>query len=138
MFEEIVDYFNSRMGRDETLHPIIRQINSIHHQDESRHIAFGREIVAKLHDYICAHEPPDEVRAAEEYVKRYIVASVQSLYNPTVYRDAGLPEPYKLRNDLLADPARLEFDRKTLKRTVDYMSKNKIIPAGDIFSELAS
>lgn len=135
IFEEIVDYFNTRMGRDEELHPIIRKINSIHHQDESRHIVFGREIVRKLHNHICEHEPEDRVRAAEDYVKRYTVASVQSLYNPAVYKDAGLPEPYKMRNELLADPARLERDRKVLKRTTDYLRKNGIIPEGDILGE---
>lgn len=138
IFEEIVDYFNMRMGRDEELHPIIRQINSIHHQDESRHIVFGREIVRKLHDHICEHEPKDKVQAAESYVKQYIVASVQSLYSPSVYTDAGLPEPYKMRNELLADPVRRERDRKLLKRTTDFMQKNRIIPPGDIFSELAN
>ena len=138
IFEEIVDYFNSRMGRDKDLHPIIRQINSIHHQDESRHIVFGREIVRRLHDYICEHEPEDQVRAAENYVKQYTVASVQSLYNPAVYKDAGLPDAYKMRSELLADPVRRECDRKLLKRTTDYLHRHKIIPDGDIFSELAN
>ncbi|HEX9735784.1 MAG TPA: diiron oxygenase [Thermoanaerobaculia bacterium] len=138
IFEEIVDFFNSRMGRDETLDPIIRQVNSIHHQDESRHIVFGREVVKKLHGYICEHESEDQVRAAEKYVKRYIVASIQSLYNPIVYKDAGIPEPYKMRTELLADPARRDVDRKTLRRTTDYMQKNGIIPKGDIFSELSN
>ena len=138
IFEEIVDYFNLRMGKDERLHPIIQQVNRIHHQDESRHIAFGREIVRKLHDYIVEHEPAEKVKEAEEYVRRYLVASVQSLYNPAVYKDAGLPEPYKLRSALLADPARRESDRQILKRTTDYMSRNGIIPAGDIFSDLTN
>ncbi len=138
VFEEIVDYFNVRMGRDQTLHPIIQQVNSIHHQDESRHIAFGREIVVKLHRYICEHETEDRVRAAEEYVKRYIVASIQSLYSPAVYKDAGLPDPYKMRTELLADPARRDVDRRVLKRTTDYMIRNGIIPEGDIFSELTN
>ena len=138
IFEEIVDYFNARMGRDPELHPIIRQINKIHHQDESRHIVFGREIVRKLHDYIREHEPEDKVRAAEDYVKQYTVASVQSLYSPAVYKDAGLPDVYKMRNELLADPVRRECDRKLLKRTTDYLQKHGIIPAGDIFSELAN
>src|ERR1700739_3437533 len=47
--EEIVDFFNKRMGADERLHPTIRQLNAIHHQDESRHVAFGRQIVSLFH-----------------------------------------------------------------------------------------
>src|SRR4051794_25816637 len=34
LFEEIVDFFNKRMGGDERLDPTIRQVNAIHHQDE--------------------------------------------------------------------------------------------------------
>jgi hypothetical protein len=127
IFEEIVDFFNLRMGRDETLHPIIQQVNSIHHMDESRHIAFGREIVKKLHQHIKRTQPDEKVRQAEDYVSRYIAASVQSLYSPSVYRDAGVADPYGMRLELLADPARLEADRKTLKRTMDYMVSNGIL-----------
>src|SRR5436305_2733916 len=92
IFEEIVDFFNLRMGRDEALHPIIRQVNSIHHQDESRHIAFGREIVKKLFHHVAATQPADQVAEAQDYLKRYLVASIQSLYSPAVYRDVGIAE----------------------------------------------
>lgn len=132
IFEEIIDYINIRLGKDESLHPIIRQVNAIHHQDESRHIAFGREIVKKLHDKIVAEQPADEVRAAENYLKRFIKASVESLYNPAVYRDAGFEDPYQVRKDLLADPARKEADRQMLKRTMSYLLRHEIIPDGEI------
>jgi P-aminobenzoate N-oxygenase AurF len=127
IFEEIVDYFNLRMGRDEALHPIIRQVNSIHHQDESRHIAFGREIVKKLFDHITETQPADQVEKAQDYIKRYLVASIQSLYSPAVYRDAGIADPYELRNQLLKDPGRRVADEKALKRTLDFFHGNHIL-----------
>jgi hypothetical protein len=127
IFEEIVDYFNLRMGKDESLHPIIQQVNSIHHMDESRHIAFGREVVKKLFQHVLETQPADAVRQARDYVARYLAASVQSLYSPSVYRDAGVADPYGLRTALLADPARLEADRRTIKRTADYMTANGIL-----------
>ena len=127
IFEEIVDYFNMRMGRDEALHPIIRQVNSIHHQDESRHIAFGREIVKKLFDHITTTQPADQVAKAQDYIKRYIVASIQSLYSPSVYRDAGIKDPYELRSQLLQDPGRKAADEKALKRTLDFFQSNAIL-----------
>lgn len=133
IFEEIVDYFNIRMGRDESLHPIIRQVNQIHHQDESRHIAFGREIVRQLFEHMTEEESEEAVASAKEYVRRFLVASVESLYSPTVYRDAGLPEPYKMRNELLADPARRKYNRKIIKRTQDYFVKIGVLEDGDIF-----
>lgn len=131
IFEEIVDFFNLRMGRDESLHPIIRQVNSIHHQDESRHIAFGREIVKKLFRHIAATQPAEQVRQAQDYVQRYLLASIQSLYSPSVYRDAGIADPYALRAALLADPGRRLADEKTLRRTLDFFQGNEIL-AGEV------
>ena len=40
--EELGDYFNVFMQKDERLHPIVRELNRVHHIDESRHLAFGR------------------------------------------------------------------------------------------------
>lgn len=127
IFEEIVDYFNLRVGRDETLHPIIRQVNSIHHQDESRHIAFGREIVKQLFDQLAPRYPQEKLQEIDQYLSRYLLASVQSLYSPAVYKDAGVPDPYKVRTALLEHPARREHNAKILKRTVDFFTHNGII-----------
>jgi hypothetical protein len=131
IFEEIVDFFNVRTGRDESLHPIIRQVNNIHHQDESRHIAFGRELVKLLHDRLAENHPEEKLREIDGYLRRYILASVQSLYSPSVYQDAGLPEPYKMRTELLESPARRVENKRILKRTVDFFVNNGIIADGD-------
>ena len=131
IFEEIVDFVNLRMGRDDTLHPIIRQVNAIHHQDESRHIAFGREIVKQLFERVCHHHPAERLQEIDQYLQRYMQASVQSLYSPNVYQDAGVPDPYKVRTELLADPVRREENKKFMKRTIDYFVANRIISNGD-------
>lgn len=128
VFEEIVDYFNLRMGRDETLDPIIRQVNAIHHQDESRHIAFGREIVKLLWQQVRVRHPEEQLQGLRDYLARYIQASVQSLYSPAVYADAGLPDPYKVRTTLLADPARREANERVLRRTVDFFANLGLLP----------
>lgn len=127
IFEEIVDYFNLRMGKDETLHPIIRQVNSIHHQDESRHIAFGREIVKLLWDGVRERHPAKRHQEIRDYLARYFQASIQSLYSPAVYADAGVPDPYKVRTALLADPVRHEADARVLKRTTDFFSAQGLL-----------
>ena len=127
IFEEIVDYFNLRMGRDESLHPIIRQVNAIHHQDESRHIAFGREIVKLLWDGVRERHPAERQQEIRDYLGRYLQASIQSLYSPAVYSDAGVPDPYKVRTALLADPVRHEADARVLKRTTDFFSSQGLL-----------
>ncbi|WP_433326870.1 diiron oxygenase [Spirillospora sp. CA-294931] len=126
IFEEIVDVFNQRMGVDERLHPTIRQVNQVHHQDESRHIAFGRQAVALLHSRLRDRLDRSRLDELERYLKRYMRSSVDSLVNPAVFRDAGLPEPYRVRREILADPAHEEYTRRVLRRSVDFMVNEQI------------
>ncbi|GIG56010.1 hypothetical protein Lfu02_03820 [Longispora fulva] len=120
IFEQIVDYFNSTMAADKSLPDTIRAINRIHHQDESRHIAFGCQLVRGLFDNLRkqADSRGDyaEIDFAQEYVDRYIATSLAQLYSVDVYRDAGIAEPHKFRARLVADPARRrEHDRVTAR-----------------------
>jgi P-aminobenzoate N-oxygenase AurF len=131
IFEEIVDYYNVRMGNDASLNPLIQKINSIHHQDESRHIAFGRQIVKQLYTQLNEQLTKEQLQDVENYLKRYIIASIQSFYNPAMYRDAGITEPYKFRTQLLQETARKEFHKQVLKRTMSFLTKNKIIECED-------
>lgn len=116
LFEEIVDYFNVRMGEDTSLPPIVRAINAAHHREEARHIAFGREMVRRLHRRLAAEAAPSELARVEQYLHDYLTSCVLSLYNPSVYRDAGLAErPQAFRRGLIDDPARREAHREIVK-----------------------
>jgi hypothetical protein len=121
LFEEIVDFFNKKMGEDERLHPTIRQVNAIHHQDESRHVAFGRQIVSLLHRQLREKLGAEELADLELYLKRYLRKSVDGLVNPHAFRDAGIPEPYRVRNEVLADPAFHDLERRMLKRSMSFL-----------------
>jgi hypothetical protein len=127
MFEEIVDFFNKKMGTDERLHPTIRQVNFIHHQDESRHVAFGRQICSLLHSQLRDTANAEELAEIERYLKLYLRKSIDSLVNPAVYRDAGIPEPYQFRNKVLADPAFKELEKRILKRSMSYLISEGIL-----------
>ncbi|MDQ3403234.1 MAG: diiron oxygenase [Actinomycetota bacterium] len=126
IFEEIVDFFNKKMGVDERLHPTIRQVNAIHHQDESRHVAFGRQIVSLLHSQLREKLDQETLTRIENNLKRYIRRSVESLVNPAAYRDAGIENPYALRTAVLADPAFHALEKQMLKRTMNFMVKEGI------------
>lgn len=132
LFEDIVDQYNLRMGKDESLAPIIRDINALHHVDESRHIAFGRQVVESLHGELRQRMAAEQLGELERYLKRYIVASMNSFYNPSVYRDAGIAEPYQLRARLLQDPARHDFHRRMLSRIVNFFVKTGIFTSDEI------
>jgi hypothetical protein len=127
LFEEIVDYFNSRMGTDDRLHETIKQVNHIHHQDESRHVAFGRQIVSVLHADLRARLSVAELADLESYLKRYLKRSVESLVSPAVFKDAGIPDPYALRRRILADPANAEYQAKILKRSMKFLLNEGIL-----------
>jgi P-aminobenzoate N-oxygenase AurF len=130
IFEELVDVFNQHMAKDERLDPTIRKVNAVHHQDESRHIAFGRQIVAMLHADLRDRLDDGELAVLEDYLKRYMRSSVDSLCEPAVYRDAGIPEPYAVRRRVLSDPAYPSYVKRVLRRTESFMVDSGIFRTG--------
>jgi hypothetical protein len=138
IFEQIVDHFNSRMAADPALPDTIRAINRVHHQDESRHIAFGCQLVRALHDRLVEAGDEAELTAAREYVERYIATSLSQLYSVDAYRDAGIPEPFAFRTRLLADPGRQAAHDAIISRTSSFyrriglLAPNPVPSAGGI------
>ncbi|WP_314219539.1 diiron oxygenase [Streptomyces zaehneri] len=122
IFEEIVDYYNAHMATDQTLPPIAREINRVHHQDESRHVAFGRMIFTSLLGQV-ARRDRDEVPVVAGYLENYLQYSIGTLYNPAAYRDAGIPDALALRRRALHHPARVKAHDEVLKRTRRFLSK---------------
>ncbi|SHH24183.1 P-aminobenzoate N-oxygenase AurF [Jatrophihabitans endophyticus] len=127
LFEELVDVFNQRMAVDDRLDPTIRKINAVHHQDESRHIAFGRQIVALLHAELRRTLPAARIADLEAYLKRYMRSSAESLCNPAAFADAGIAAPYEARRQVLADPAFDGFVARTFKRSTGFMTQEHIL-----------
>ncbi|HEY1620464.1 MAG TPA: diiron oxygenase [Streptosporangiaceae bacterium] len=121
--EELCDVYNARMAGDTRLPPIARQINAVHHDDESRHIAFGRQMMRALHAEAVARATPDELKAAAQYLGRYVSVCLRSLYNPAMYADAGLADGHDIRRRLLADPARQAAHRDVMGRSVIFLSR---------------
>ncbi|MFJ7152236.1 diiron oxygenase [Streptomyces sp. NPDC100445] len=127
IFEELVDHFNSKMAVDDRLHETVRGINRIHHQDESRHIAFGRELVSALFENVKRTSSEAELEDIAAYLRRYMSYSFESLYNPQVYRDAGVENPLDLRRELLDSPARAEFEKSVFRKTTKFLEKTGLI-----------
>ncbi|MFF5860709.1 diiron oxygenase [Streptomyces sp. NPDC012751] len=127
IFEELVDHFNSKMALDTRLHETIRAINRIHHQDESRHIAFGRELVSALFAEVRKNSTERELADVAAYIRRYMKYSFESLFNPQVYRDAGVEKPQELRRELLQAPTRARFEQSVFRKTGKFLEKTGII-----------
>jgi P-aminobenzoate N-oxygenase AurF len=125
--EELCDYFNAVMAADPRLPPIAREINAVHHGDESRHIAFGRQIMRALSEEAVASCSPEDRQAAGAYLGRYISTCLRSFYNPAMYADADLPDPRSIRPRLLADPARRAAHRRIMDRTVTFLTRIDVL-----------
>jgi hypothetical protein len=96
IFEELVDRYNSVMGRDSRLAPVARQINARHHAEETRHLVFGRHVVEHLWNH---HHPAwsdETVEGVRRHLAGYLLSTWRAYYNPDAYRDAGLAEPHAL------------------------------------------
>lgn len=116
IFEEIGDFYNRSMEKDGRLPGIIQQINHVHHEDESRHMAMGRLILKHMHEDLRRTCPEERLRALEASLRGYMQVVIEAFYNPSVYADAGLEEPYQLRRDLMAHPVRARFHAKVVDR----------------------
>jgi hypothetical protein len=121
IFEEIGDYYNVRIEADEAIPPFVRHLNRMHHRDEARHLAMARRLLALLHSRARECNDAAAMAGAEAYLKRYMRAGLQSFYCVEAYQDAGIPEPFKLRNALISDPAREQVHQAILKRVVAYL-----------------
>ncbi|MBA0053175.1 AurF domain containing protein [Streptomyces sp. AJS327] len=126
LFEELVDHYNTAMARDARLCETIRQVNRLHHQDESRHIAFGRELVGLLYTRLRDTATEERLREVEAYLKRYVAFTINSFYNPQVYRDAGVSDPLALRSALLSDERRRPYERGALRKPLAFFRKTGI------------
>jgi hypothetical protein len=124
IFEQIVDYFNLKMANDEQLHPTIRQVNAVHHQDESRHIAFGNRLVDLLWKELpAAGVDEEELAGIRDYLRRYLRMNIELLYNPSCYVDAGIENAFQVRQAVMAHPARAEVHRNILQRTESFLKR---------------
>jgi hypothetical protein len=97
VFEEIVDVQNREMAKDERLVPLSREINRLHHFEETRHLSFGRKLTQELWERSSPEWSPETIARIREYLGDYIVATWKEYYNPEAYRDAGLENSFALR-----------------------------------------
>lgn len=127
IFEEIVDEYNVTMAKDERLAPIARDINLIHHQEETRHLAFGRKLVKEMFAEYRQRWPAEVLKGVRTYLADYLIATWKEYYNPDVYRDAGFDEPYTVQVEGFAHASAREHRRRVSARCLRYLITNDII-----------
>jgi hypothetical protein len=121
--EELSDVYNVAMSDDERLAPIVRAVNRTHHIDEARHIHFGRVYLKHLWDRFTPTWTEEQKQSFRSWLIDYVNASWRDFYNPSVYKDAGVADPYGVRELALASPVgrahRQRCSEKYLKNLVD-------------------
>lgn len=95
--EELGDYYNVYMWRDERIHPLARELNKVHHADEARHLAFGRKYLAEIFEKFSQDWSEETLSNFREWLVAYLASSWGDYYNPAMYKDAGLDNGYELR-----------------------------------------
>ena len=127
IFEEIVDRYNWLQARDARLEPIARFINRNHHVEEARHLIFGRELVAALW---AACEPGwsrETVADVRDYLAQFVVATWHEYYNPDVYAEAGLDEPWELADRAWHAPEQREHRRRMSAKCVGFLIDSGVL-----------
>ncbi|MFT4849077.1 MAG: hypothetical protein ACI83B_001615 [Sediminicola sp.] len=123
IFEEIGHFYNKFLMNDESLPDIVRQMNRVHYEDETRHISMGKVLVEDFYKKLLQKKSKEKVIEIEQYLFRYIQFSLEGFYNPVCYKRAGFKAPLKLRNRLLEHPERKSFHRKVLRHTLHFFEE---------------
>ena len=105
LFEEIVDRYNVVQAHDPRLNALARFINQNHHVEETRHLIFGRRIVEALWASWAPRWTAEQVDGVRAYLGQFFTATWREYYNPAVYRDAGVGDPWDVAEAAWAHPA---------------------------------
>jgi hypothetical protein len=116
--EELGDYYNVFMMRDERIAPIVKELNKVHHIDEARHLSFGRLYLKNLFEKYAPEWSPERLAAVREWLCDYLKASWGDYYNPQMYADAGLPNPYDVRQLAFESPVCMAQRRQVSQKLV--------------------
>lgn len=128
IFEELADYYNIRMANDQSLEAMTRQINTIHHLEEARHLVFGRTVVKMLFEKFAPSWSADVLDSIRAYLTGYLEATWKEYYNPDVYRDAGLNNAYDLVEMAWSSIAACLHRKRASEKCLRFFTENGILP----------
>lgn len=135
IFEEYVDFYNSKVGINQSVPVIVREINHQHHVDESRHISFGRNVVRTLFDNLIENDRDGTSKErVADVIGKIFKYFIGIMYNPSVYDDAGIvpicnqQNAASLRNHLRYNADRKLYHEKWFRRTATFFVNSGMLP----------
>lgn len=125
--EELGDFYNLAIEKDDRVDPFVREVNRVHHIDEARHLAFGRLYLAELFERYSPIWSPESLDGFRKWLAAYLKASWGDYYNPTMYKDAALVDVYAVRQMALAHPSCAVHRQRASEKLVSYFIKTGIL-----------
>ncbi len=126
IFEEVADYYNKAMMDDLQLDSTVRAVHRMHHQDESRHLAFGKQWIGELFN-AATHWDGEKKAAIGNYLRDYMEATWREYYNPYFLKDAGIPDAYNASCAMYAHPEAVAFRSAVLEPCMATLRKHGIL-----------
>jgi P-aminobenzoate N-oxygenase AurF len=127
LFEELVDEYNAHMARDARLCPVARQINDMHHRDESRHRAFGRRLLVQLFERYTGTWSEATLSGVRAYLAAYLVETWKSLYNSAVYHALGFENPLGVRDAVWQSSVARQHRQSVSRGCVRFLCQHGIL-----------
>lgn len=127
VFEEIVDFYNLTSAKDDRVHQLSREINRNHHEDEVRHLAFGRVLLNDIFQKYSPTWSAETLAGVREYIRTYYITTWREYYNPDIYADIGIQNSYDLAAEVFDSPLAKAHRAKASRPSLQYLKKCGII-----------
>ncbi len=129
VFEELVDYYNKTMAKDERLAPVVREIHRIHHVEELRHLNFGRNFLKHCLDRHI--DDWDQARRDElrEHLSGYLAFAWKQYYNPQAYADAGIGDSFELWRETTGSAIAVRHRTGINRKRLSFLRKLELLEA---------
>ena len=121
--EEFGDYFNIKTMQDDRCDPLVRDLSRLHHMDEARHLGFDRAYLTDL----CEEWLPkwDDAQKAKfaDWLVGFMKSNWATYYNPAVYKDVGIDQPFKVRRAAMENPVQKALRAKVSGKLIRFFIK---------------
>ena len=128
--EDFGDFYNIRTMKDDRCDPLVRDISELHHMDESRHLAFDRAYLTELSERWLPEWDEAQRAKFSSWLRGFMDANWSLYYNPSAYKDAGIPDPYAVRQIAIDHPAQVEHRAKIAAKLMRFFEKIELLPRG--------
>jgi hypothetical protein len=129
VFEELVDYYNKTMAKDDRLAPVVREIHRIHHVEELRHLNFGRNFLKHCLDRHIDDWDRERRDQLREHLSGYLTFAWKQYYNPQAYTDAGIENGFDLWREVTCSAIAAEHRDSINQKRLSYLRKLELLEA---------